>query len=101
MVVRGVLQVENLLNQLETRFDEASNQILDRSTFADTNSFNNLLRGISIRIDAFSPPIPFIPCHVVSQMSSRVDNLENAIHDLINGDVARPTTPSTPGAGRD
>ena len=29
------------------------------------------------------------------QMSSRVDALENAIHDLINGDLAVPPTPGT------
>ncbi|KAF9516900.1 hypothetical protein BS47DRAFT_1340198 [Hydnum rufescens UP504] len=55
--------VETLLSQLEGRFDDMSNQILDR----------------------------------MNQMSSRVDALESSIHDLINGDIARPATPSTPG----
>ncbi|KAF8339665.1 heat shock factor binding protein 1-domain-containing protein [Cantharellus anzutake] len=32
----------------------------------------------------------------MSQMSSRVDALENAIHDLINGDLAVPPTPGAP-----
>jgi len=44
--------VEKLLEQLETKFDDISTQILDRMT----------------------------------QMSSRVDSLEAAIQDIINGD---------------
>ncbi|KAJ7760624.1 heat shock factor binding protein 1-domain-containing protein [Mycena maculata] len=58
--------VETLLEQLDTKFDEMSTQILDRMT----------------------------------QMSTRVDALEASIHDIINGDVSVPQSPSpVPGAG--
>ena len=58
-----------------------SNQILDRSMFV----VGTILTCAAYRVS------------IVSQMSSRVDALENSIHDLINGDIARPATPSTPG----
>ncbi|GBE88591.1 hypothetical protein BKA93DRAFT_811299 [Sparassis latifolia] len=51
--------VETLLEELDTKFDDMSSQILDR----------------------------------MMQMSSRVDALEAAIHDIIHGD----TMPSSPG----
>ncbi|KAJ1307553.1 hypothetical protein OPQ81_001650 [Rhizoctonia solani] len=54
--------IENLLNQVESGFDEMSNQILDRMT----------------------------------QMSSRVDSLELAVQDLINGDLSAPGPSLTP-----
>jgi hypothetical protein len=41
--------------------------------------------------------IPLALLSLVGQMSSRIDALENAIHDLISGDIARPSPPSTPG----
>ncbi|KIJ62847.1 hypothetical protein HYDPIDRAFT_41553 [Hydnomerulius pinastri MD-312] len=49
--------VETLLEQLDTKFDEMSSQILDR----------------------------------MMQMSNRVDALENAIQDIISGDVTTPS----------
>ncbi|EMD31289.1 hypothetical protein CERSUDRAFT_119840 [Gelatoporia subvermispora B] len=56
--------VETLLEQLDAKFDDMSNQILDRMT----------------------------------QMSTRVDALEAAIQDIINGDnaVATSGSPSQP-----
>ncbi|KAG8733966.1 hypothetical protein FRC11_014169 [Ceratobasidium sp. 423] len=54
--------IENLLNQVETGFDEMSTQILERMT----------------------------------QMSSRVDSLELAVQDLINGDLSAPGPSLTP-----
>ncbi|KAJ7220296.1 heat shock factor binding protein 1-domain-containing protein [Mycena pura] len=59
--------VESLLEQLDTKFDEMSTQILDRMT----------------------------------EMSTRVDSLEAAIHDIINGDISVPQSPSPiPGSRR-
>jgi len=55
--------VESLLEQLETKFDDMSSQILDR----------------------------------MNQMSTRVDALEGAIQDIINGDI--PNIPSSPSGG--
>ncbi|KAF8645860.1 hypothetical protein AX16_007518 [Volvariella volvacea WC 439] len=55
--------VETLLTQLDSKFDEMSDQILERMT----------------------------------QMSTRVDALEAAIQDIINGDV---TVPQSPGMGQ-
>ncbi|KAG8767659.1 hypothetical protein FRC12_006121 [Ceratobasidium sp. 428] len=54
--------IENLLNQVETGFDDMSSQILERMT----------------------------------QMSSRVDSLEIAVQDLINGDLSAPGPVLTP-----
>ncbi|KAF8689036.1 Heat shock factor binding protein 1, partial [Rhizoctonia solani] len=54
--------IESLLNQVETGFDDMSNQILERMT----------------------------------QMSSRVDSLELAVQDLINGDLSGPGPSLTP-----
>ncbi|CAE6454857.1 hypothetical protein RSOLAG1IB_01452 [Rhizoctonia solani AG-1 IB] len=54
--------IENLLNQVETGFDDMSGQILERMT----------------------------------QMSSRVDSLELAVQDLINGDLSGPGPSLTP-----
>ncbi|KIK58079.1 hypothetical protein GYMLUDRAFT_45627 [Collybiopsis luxurians FD-317 M1] len=62
--------VETLLEQLDSKFDEMSTQILDRMT----------------------------------QMSTRVDALEAAIQDIINGDLNIPQSPTpnpgTPGGMR-
>ncbi|KAF5375598.1 hypothetical protein D9757_008515 [Collybiopsis confluens] len=60
--------VETLLEQLDSKFDEMSTQILDRMT----------------------------------QMSTRVDALEAAIQDIINGDVPPSPSPNpgTPGGMR-
>ncbi|KAF5378983.1 hypothetical protein D9757_009114 [Collybiopsis confluens] len=52
--------VETLLEQLDSKFDEMSSQILDRMT----------------------------------QMSTRVDALEAAIQDIINGDPSIPQSPT-------
>ncbi|QRV89769.1 hypothetical protein RhiJN_17787 [Ceratobasidium sp. AG-Ba] len=54
--------IENLLNQVETGFDDMSAQVLER----------------------------------MSQMSSRVDSLEIAVQDLINGDLSAPMPTLTP-----
>ncbi|KAI0734175.1 heat shock factor binding protein 1-domain-containing protein [Fomitopsis betulina] len=54
--------VESLLEQLDTKFDDMSSQILDR----------------------------------MMQMSTRVDALEAAIQDIINGDTVPPGPPSMP-----
>jgi hypothetical protein len=35
-----------------------------------------------------------MPC-LVDEMSSRIDNLETAIHDLIHGDIEGDPTPSS------
>jgi len=53
--------VETLLEQLDSKFDEMSSQILDR----------------------------------MAQMSNRVDALENAIQDIISGDVTTPSASPT------
>ncbi|OCH94819.1 hypothetical protein OBBRIDRAFT_788825 [Obba rivulosa] len=63
--------VETLLEQLDSKFDDMSNQILDRMT----------------------------------QMSTRVDALEAAIQDIINGDAAAGSSgpssqPQSPSVGR-
>ncbi|KAH8822619.1 hypothetical protein DL96DRAFT_1618497 [Flagelloscypha sp. PMI_526] len=81
--------VENLLEQLDKKFDDMSEQILDRSPL-----FTLLF---------FEPIRDLFPL-VVSQMSTRVDALEASIQDIINGDVTGSVPPSpapgTPGVRR-
>jgi heat shock factor-binding protein 1 len=83
------IQVENLLEQLDKKFDDMSEQILDRSPL-----FTLLF---------FEPIRDLFPL-VVSQMSTRVDALEASIQDIINGDVTGSVPPSpapgTPGVRR-
>ncbi|KAJ6483791.1 hypothetical protein C8R47DRAFT_560759 [Mycena vitilis] len=69
--------VETLLEQLDTKFDEMSTQILDRST-----------------LSASFAPCPILILSSVTQMSTRVDALEASIQDIINGDVSVPQSPS-------
>lgn len=54
--------VDTLLSQLETRFDEMSDQVLQR----------------------------------MNDMSSRIDQLENTIQDLMHGDVDQPSSVMSP-----
>ncbi|TFK33453.1 hypothetical protein BDQ12DRAFT_727772 [Crucibulum laeve] len=82
--------VETLLEQLDTKFDEMSTQILDRSAQC-RYAFSDLVTD-------------FFAWFSVSQMSTRVDALEASIQDIINGDVSVPQSPSpmpgTPGFRR-
>lgn len=67
-------QVENLLGELETKFDNLSSQMLDKS--------------LSI---CFLPFYMFPFQTPVNQMSDRVDALEAAIQDVINGESLPPS----------
>lgn len=71
------LQVETLLEQLDTKFEEMSVQILDRSA-----SEHRSVDVVQCLIQLFAT--------IVGQMSSRVDALEASLQDIINGDVAAP-----------
>jgi len=72
---KAVFQVETLLEQLEAKFDEMSSQILDRSLFSSPCP-----RRLPILTDVL----------LVAHMSNRVDALENAIQDIISGDMTTP-----------
>jgi heat shock factor-binding protein 1 len=72
-------QVETLLEQLDTKFDEMSSQVLDRSAFYDTTAEAYQLNII-----------------IVNQMSSRVDALEASIQDIINSDISNSSVPPSP-----
>ena len=76
-------QVETLLEQLDTKFDDMSSQIVDRSTFFPLLWPFFLLRDFNM-------------CCTVVQMSQRVDALEASIQDIINGDAPTGSTPSIP-----
>ncbi|KAH6909229.1 hypothetical protein BKA70DRAFT_1188377 [Coprinopsis sp. MPI-PUGE-AT-0042] len=75
--------VENLLEQLDSKFDEMSGQILDRSSLCTSSSMTSTNGHFE-----------------VNQMSSRVDALEASIQDIINGDIPQSPSPlpGTPAA---
>lgn len=76
-----MFQVETLLEQLDTKFDDMSSQILDRSQC--------LVRFLHVVVSILTDVL------VVAQMSNRVDALERAIQDIISGDVTTPSTSPT------
>lgn len=77
------VQVETLLEQLDSNFDEMSARILDQST---------LWRCQPLIINS-----RLICTYSVMQMSSRVDSLEASIQDIINADgPAPPSLPQSP-----
>ena len=71
--------MESLLEQLDAKFDDMSSQILDRSELLAPTCVATDLTALS-----------------VMQMSTRVDALEAAIQDIINGEAATPGPPSMP-----
>jgi heat shock factor-binding protein 1 len=84
---RRKLQVETLLEQLDTKFDDMSSQIIERSAL----SCSPLSCGVSSYM-AYG----LIYMHAVMQMSQRVDALEGSIQDIINGDAPTSSTSSIP-----
>ncbi|TFY65085.1 hypothetical protein EVG20_g5722 [Dentipellis fragilis] len=76
--------VENLLEQLDAKFDDMSSQILERS-----ESLALVRRTRSHQLTV----VNFIRATLVMQMSSRVDALEASIQDIINGDLGGTSTP--------
>ena len=76
-------QVETLLEQLDTKFDDMSSQIVDCSMFSPFALTFFVLRDFNM-------------CCTVVQMPQRVDALEASIQDIINGDAPKGSTPSIP-----
>ena len=81
-------QVETLLEQLDTKFDDMSSQIIDRSAWCP-HPLSHLLSSSSL----ISNIVKFF---TVMQMSQRVDALEASIQDIINGDAPSSVTSSIP-----
>lgn len=84
---RRTFQVETLLEQLDTKFDDMSSQIIERSALP----CSSLSCDVSLYM-AYG----LIICIAVMQMSQRVDALEASIQDIINGDAPSSSTPSIP-----
>jgi len=84
---RKSIQVETLLEQLDTKFDDMSSQIIDRSALPRFP----LSCGVSSYMVYGSHYM-----HAVMQMSQRVDALEASIQDIINGDAPSSSTSSIP-----
>jgi len=82
---RRTFQVETLLEQLDTKFDDMSSQIIERSALA----CSPLSCGVSSAYGSHC-------MYAVMQMSQRVDALEGSIQDIINGDAPSSSTPSIP-----
>ncbi len=79
------IQVDNLLENIDTKFDDMTAQFIERSEFA------------SLRSEYVIYLIHFL---AVNQMSGDVDKLEASIQDIINSDVALPSSmPQSPGPG--
>lgn len=81
---RRTSQVETLLEQLDTKFDDMSSQIIERSALPCSPLS-------CILYDLWSHYM-----HAVMQMSQRVDALEASIQDIINGDAPSSSTSSIP-----
>lgn len=73
------------MDNLETKFDEMSTQMLERCMFCCVSILlESLLNGTL----------------AVTQMSGRVDALEASIQDIINGDISSgPSVPQSPSPG--
>jgi hypothetical protein len=84
---RKYIQVETLLEQLDTKFDDMSSQIIDRSALPRFP----LSCGVSSCMVYGSHYM-----HAVMQMSQRVDALEASIQDIINGDAPSSSSSSIP-----
>ena len=84
-VIEVMLQVETLLEQLDTKFDDMSSQIIERSACHVPCSVDH---RFMTAYDFFT--------RAVMQMSQRVDALEASIQDIINGDAPSSSTSSIP-----
>lgn len=82
------MQVDDLLNTLESRFDAMSNDILSRRE----SSHHVLKPPTELALTTLRGPS-------VSTLSSRVDALENSIGDLMSGNpFPEDTAPRPPAA---
>ena len=87
--------MEKLLEQLDTKFDDMSTQILNKSKYTIFGADWMKVSGAEAHMLTVRNP--------VNQMSVRVDVLEASIQDIINGDVtpqSPPPVPNTPGIRR-
>lgn len=81
--------MDNLLEDLDTKFDDMTAQFIDRSEFATALTMY-FISHLNV---------------IVDHMSSDVDKLESSIQDIINSDVQLPNSmpqspaPGTPGFG--